>query len=58
MTKTEMTKLLRSMGADENTVTAMENAYEMGVEQGMKQERALWQLAQDSYEADSKDVKA
>jgi hypothetical protein len=32
MTKTDMTKLLRSMGADENTVTAMENAYDMGVE--------------------------
>jgi hypothetical protein len=32
MTKTEMTKLVRSMGANENTVSAMENAYEMGVE--------------------------
>ena len=32
MTKTEMTKLVRSMGANENTITAMENAYEMGVE--------------------------
>jgi hypothetical protein len=50
------------MGANENTITAMENAYElgveMGVEQGIKQERALWELAQDSYEADLKDVKA
>jgi len=32
MTKQEMTKLVRSMGANENTVSAMENAYEMGVE--------------------------
>jgi len=32
MTKQEMTKLVRSMGANENTVTAMENAYEMGIE--------------------------
>ena len=57
MTKTEMTQLLRSVGVNENTVTAMENAYDLGVEfgreQGMKQERALWQLAQDSYESES-----
>jgi hypothetical protein len=58
MTKTEMTTLLRSVGVNENTITAMENAYDMGVEQGIKQERALWELAQDSYEADLKDVKA
>lgn len=34
MTKDEMTTLLRSVGCDENTVTAMTNAYEMGFEQG------------------------
>ena len=34
MTKDEMTTLLRSVGVNENTVTAMENAYEMGFEQG------------------------
>jgi hypothetical protein len=34
MTKQEMTQLLRSVGVNENTITAMENAYEMGVEQG------------------------
>jgi hypothetical protein len=34
MTKDEMTTLLRSVGVSENTVTAMENAYEMGFEQG------------------------
>ena len=32
MTKQEMRKLVRSMGVNENTVSAMENAYEMGVE--------------------------
>lgn len=32
MTKDEMTTLLRSVGVNENTVTAMENAYEMGAE--------------------------
>lgn len=34
MTKNEMVTLLRSVGVNENTVTAMENAYEMGFEQG------------------------
>ena len=32
MTKTDMTSLLRSVGVNENTITAMENAYELGVE--------------------------
>ena len=34
MTKDEMSTLLRSVGVNENTVTAMENAYELGFEQG------------------------
>ena len=34
MTKDEMTTLLRSVNCDENTITAMENAYELGFEQG------------------------
>jgi hypothetical protein len=34
MKKDEMVTLLRSVGCDENTVTAMINAYEMGFEQG------------------------
>ena len=34
MTKDEMVTLLRSVGVNENTVTAMTNAYEMGFEQG------------------------
>ena len=36
MTKDEMITLLRSVNCDENTVTAMSNAYEMGFEQGAK----------------------
>lgn len=39
MTKTEMTQLLRSVGVNENTVTAMENAYEIGFEQGRSEFR-------------------
>jgi hypothetical protein len=36
MKKDEMITLLRSVGCDENTVTAMINAYEMGFEHGSK----------------------
>lgn len=36
MKKEEMITLLRSVGCDENTVTAMINAYEMGFEHGSK----------------------
>jgi flagellar biosynthesis/type III secretory pathway protein FliH len=35
MTKQDMTALLRSVGVSENTVTAMENAYEIGYECGL-----------------------
>ena len=34
MTKDEMITLLRSVNCDENTVTAMTNAYEIGFDQG------------------------
>ena len=34
MTKDEMVTLLRSVNCDENTVTAMTNAYELGFEYG------------------------
>ena len=34
MTKVEMVTLLRSVGVNENTVTAMENAFDLGVEHG------------------------
>jgi hypothetical protein len=36
MKKDEMVLLLRSVGCDENTVTAMINAYEMGFEHGSR----------------------
>jgi len=36
MKKEEMIVLLRSVSCDENTVTAMTNAYEMGLEYGAK----------------------
>jgi hypothetical protein len=36
MKKDEMITLLRSVGCDENTVTAMINAYEMGFEHGSR----------------------
>lgn len=51
MTKDEMTTLLRSVNCDENTVTAMTNAYEMGFEQGA----AMADLAQDLIE-EARDV--
>ena len=31
MTKAEMAQVLRSVGVNENTITAMENAFDMGV---------------------------
>ena len=36
MKKDEMVTLLRSVSCDENTVTAMTNAYEMGFDYGSK----------------------
>jgi hypothetical protein len=36
MTKDQMSTLLRGVGCDENTITAMENAYEMGFEYGAR----------------------
>jgi hypothetical protein len=36
MKKEEMVTLLRSVSCDENTVTAMTNAYEMGFDYGSK----------------------
>jgi transposase len=35
MTKQEMVTLLRSVGVNENTITAMENAFEIGYENGL-----------------------
>ena len=34
MTKYDMVSLLRSVGVDENTVTAMSNAFDIGYEAG------------------------
>lgn len=36
MTKDEMTTLLRSVSCNENTITAMENAFDLGVEHGAR----------------------
>ena len=36
MTKDELVVLLRSVGVDENTVTAMGNAYDIGYDEGHK----------------------
>jgi hypothetical protein len=41
MTKDEMSTLLRGVGCDENTITAMENAYEMGFEHGAQVSKAM-----------------
>jgi hypothetical protein len=36
MTKEDMVQVLRSVGVDENTVTAMGNAYDIGYDEGHK----------------------
>jgi len=51
VTKDEMTTLLRSVGVNENTVTAMENAYEMGFEQGAMAARGMEALVEAAAEA-------
>ena len=48
MTKDEMTTLLRSVGCDENTVTAMTNAYEMGFEQGANVSEVMKRLVEEA----------
>lgn len=57
MTKDEMATLLRSVGCDENTVTAMENAYEMGFDQGASVSTTLKSLVVEAvalcHEADA-----
>ena len=54
MTKNEMTTLLRSVGCDENTVTAMTNAYEMGVDH--ERERILAVIGDNQCECNCADV--
>ena len=48
MTKDEMTTLLRSVGVSENTITAMENAYEMGFEQGANASVVMMKLVEEA----------
>jgi hypothetical protein len=48
MTKDQMTTLLRSVGCDENTITAMENAYEMGFEQGANVAEVMKTLVEEA----------
>lgn len=48
MTKDEMTTLLRSVGCNENTITAMENAYEMGFEQGAQVSEVMKKLVEEA----------
>jgi len=50
MTKDEMVSLLRSVNCDENTVTAMSNAYEMGFEQGASASRGMEALVEAATE--------
>jgi hypothetical protein len=48
MTKDEMTTLLRSVSCDENTITAMGNAYEMGFEQGAAMAEVMKRLVEEA----------
>ena len=48
MTKDEMTTLLRSVSCDENTITAMGNAYEMGFEQGANVAEVMKKLVEEA----------
>lgn len=48
MTKDQMVTLLRSVGCDENTITAMENAYEMGFEQGANVAEVMKKLVEEA----------
>ena len=53
MDKEELLALLRVCGADPSAIEAVELAFEAGRQQGMKQERALWELAKTSQELDA-----
>ena len=50
MTKDEMVTLLRSVNCDENTVTAMTNAYEMGFDQGAAMSEGMKTLVEAAAE--------
>jgi len=51
MTKEEMTTLLRSVCCDEDTITAMSNAYEMGFEQGANASESMKRLVEEAADA-------
>jgi hypothetical protein len=48
MTKQDLATLLRSVGCNENTITAMENAFEMGFESARSQASLLAQAFDDA----------
>lgn len=48
MTKDEMTTLLRSVSCDENTITAMGNAYELGFDQGANASAVMRKLVEEA----------
>jgi hypothetical protein len=48
MTKDEMTTLLRSVSCDENTITAMSNAYELGFDQGANASELMKRLVEEA----------
>lgn len=48
MTKDEMVTLLRSVSCDENTITAMGNAYEMGFDQGAIAAKGMETLVEEA----------
>ena len=52
MTKEELLSLLRVCGADPSAIDAVELAFEAGRQQGIKQERALWELARIDQDDD------
>jgi hypothetical protein len=52
MTKSEMALTLRCVGCNENTITAMESAFEMGFEAARDQARLLAQAFDDALVAE------
>lgn len=48
MTKDDMATLLRSVNCDENTITAMENAYELGFEQGANASEVMKRIVEEA----------
>lgn len=50
MTKHEMVTLLRSVCCDEDTITAMSNAYELGFEQGAATSEGMKTLVEAAAE--------